>query len=72
MGLLLPKKQLEFSNLKLDDKVKYKDGRKKLNVEHTVKWSSLQLASMTPSAFRRAVLPEGPGRNRFGGSAPLC
>jgi hypothetical protein len=48
MGLPLPTKQLEFLNLKLDDKVKFKDRRKKLNVEHTVKWSSSQLASMTP------------------------
>jgi hypothetical protein len=45
---LVHTKQLESSNLKLDDKIKHKDGAKKLNVEHTVKWSSLQLASMTP------------------------
>jgi len=45
---LVPAKQLEFSNTKLDDKIKHKDGGKKLNVERTVKWGSLQLASMTP------------------------
>jgi len=38
--------------MKLDDKINYKHGGKKLNVEHTVKWSSFQLASMT-------LLPSG-------------
>jgi hypothetical protein len=58
-GSLIPTKQIEFSNIKLDDKIKYEDLGKKLNVEHTVRWSSLQLASMTP-CVQECCFPRGP------------